>query len=515
MSYGFVIDNRTCIGCHACSTACKSENEVPLGINRTWVKYTEVGEYPQVKRGFQVTRCNHCENPPCVSICPTSSMFQRDNGIVDFDPEVCIGCKGCIQACPYDAIDIDPETSSASKCNFCAHRVEVGMEPACVVVCPTHSIIAGDMKDKDSEISSVLSKNSVSVRKPEQGTSPKLFYIDGQSVSLTPTATDAQNDFMWAERNSQQTSCGEIDGEKVIASSHMTQVSYNAQHKIHWHWPVPTYFVTKSIGTGIFMLLSLFFGLNWLPFNSVTALVLTGVSLFFIMVTTALLVFDLEHPERFFYILLRPQWKSWLTKGAFLLMGFSTLAGGWFLLELISFLRETPFLWLESIRPFVFFMGFFLAFGSSVYTAFLFGQAEGRDFWQTPVFPFHLIVQSFLSGSAVIILISPFIPMGVILANSLTNLLLVTIVLDLLLLWSEFSMSHASEVAARAAKNITQGEYREIYWWGAIFCGHFLPFFLLSSSFVWAPSLAVLFILGGLYCYEHVFVMAPQKIPNS
>ena len=105
-----------------------------------------------------------------------------------------------------------------------------------------------------------------------------------------------------------------------------------------------------------------------------------------------------------------------------------------------------------------------------MYTAFLFGQAEGRDFWRTPVFPFHLIVQSFLSGSAVIILISPFIPMGVILANSLTNLLLVTIVLDLLLLWSEFSMSHASEVAARAAKNITQGEYREIYWWGAIFC---------------------------------------------
>ena len=76
-------------------------------------------------------------------------------------------------------------------------------------------------------------------------------------------------------------------------------------------------------------------------------------------------------------------------------------------------------------------------------------------------------------------------------------------------------MSHASEVAARAAKNITEGEYKDIYWWGAIFCGHFLPFFLLSSPFSWAPFLAVPFILGGLYCYEHVFVMAPQKIPNS
>ena len=89
-NFGFVIDNRSCIGCHACSTACKSENEVPLGVYRTWVKTTEVGAYPDSKRHFQVTRCNHCANPPCVRIWPTGAMYQRDDGIVEFDGSACI-----------------------------------------------------------------------------------------------------------------------------------------------------------------------------------------------------------------------------------------------------------------------------------------------------------------------------------------------------------------------------------------------------------------------------------------
>ena len=182
MKYGFVIDNRKCIGCHACSTACKSENEVPLGVNRTWVKYTETGAYPDVTRHFQVTRCNHCENAPCARICPVSAMYQRDDGIVEFDKDVCIGCKACIQACPYDAIHIDPNFGTASKCHFCSHRIDIGLEPACVVVCPEHAIVAGDMDDPASEISKVLAKQNVTVRKPEQGTAPKLFYIEGMKL---------------------------------------------------------------------------------------------------------------------------------------------------------------------------------------------------------------------------------------------------------------------------------------------------------------------------------------------
>jgi len=124
--YGFVIDQRKCIGCHACTVACKEENQVPLGVNRTWVKYIEKGVFPDTRRYFTVIRCNHCDNAPCVTICPTVALYRRPDGIVDFDGARCIGCKSCMQACPYDALYIDPET-----CIDCG---------ACVPVCPVQAI---------------------------------------------------------------------------------------------------------------------------------------------------------------------------------------------------------------------------------------------------------------------------------------------------------------------------------------------------------------------------------------
>ena len=144
--FGFLIDQDTCIGCHACTVACKAEHDVPLGVNRTWVKYLEKGAFPDARRFYSVLRCNHCDDAPCVTICPTTALFRRANGIVDFDDSVCIGCKSCMNACPYDAIYLNPETSTAHKCNFCAHRVENGLEPSCVIVCPTQSIVAGDLE---------------------------------------------------------------------------------------------------------------------------------------------------------------------------------------------------------------------------------------------------------------------------------------------------------------------------------------------------------------------------------
>ncbi|MCA9972574.1 MAG: polysulfide reductase NrfD [Anaerolineales bacterium] len=558
-NYGFVIDNRKCIGCHACSTACKSENEVPLGVYRTWVKYVETGAYPNSRRHFQVTRCNHCANPPCVRICPVTAMYQRADGIVEFDQDVCIGCKACMQACPYDAIYIDPESHTAAKCHYCAHRTDIGLEPACVVVCPEHAIISGDMNDPNSEISQLLARQDVSVRKPEQGTSPKLFYIDGNDISLHPTATDRNpTTYMWADvvplhdipvngnghpksdiphptspiPNRQSHSGAPLrptqpQGQPwngpiqfgATMAEHMVQVGYNAQHKIPWHWPVPAYLVTKGIAAGLFIMLGLGWNLGWFAHDALTAVVGGFLSLLFMGATTALLVYDLEKPQRFLYILTRPQWNSWLARGAIFLVGFSTLAGLWWLFELGGWLFAYDVPWLRAVYTW---LGMPLAVGVAVYTAFLFAQAEGRDLWQSPLLPFHLVVQAFMMGSSALLVLALLIPsapdeMGRVAAVALLISLLVDLFITLL---GEFGVAHASEVAGRAAHEISHGRYRTHFWGGSIVLGHALP--LVALLLGWLVGGMAIFgaIAGlaaaiGLYLYEYAFVMAPQEIPNS
>jgi Fe-S-cluster-containing dehydrogenase component/formate-dependent nitrite reductase membrane component NrfD len=528
VNYGFVIDNRACIGCHACSTACKSENAVPLGVSRTWVKTTETGTFPNTQRHFQVTRCNHCENPPCVRICPTAAMFQRDDGIVEFDKDACIGCKACMQACPYDAIYIDPETDTAAKCHFCAHRVDLALEPACAVVCPTHAILAGDIDDPTTEIARVLARHKVSVRKPEQGTSPKVFYIEGASVNLVPTATERAPVTFAAADVVPLHKGGSLLGEKERPPSarpihnggrhagQMVQVGYNAQHRIPWHWPVPAYLVTKAIGAGVFLVLALASGLGLAELDSLTA-VIGGLGVLLGMTaTTALLVVDLEKPMRFLYILRRPQWRSWLARGAVLLIGFSTVAGLWWSLEAGAYFDLLPAHWATEARPYLLWGGAPLAVGAAIYTAFLFGQAEGRDLWQSPLLPMHLLVQATMMGGASIVVMAAFIDMPAAMAAVATWTLAIAIAVDLfVLLAGEVGMSHASDVAARAARAITHGRYRHLFWIGAIALGHVVPFALIFVGAPIAGAIAGVLTIAGLYAYEHSYVMAPQEVPNS
>ena len=559
-NYGFIIDNRKCIGCHACSTACKSENEVPLGVYRTWVKYVETGIYPDTRRHFQVTRCNHCANPPCVRICPVEAMYQRYDGIVEFDSNVCIGCKACMQACPYDAIHIDPDTNTVAKCHYCAHRVDIGLQPACVVVCPEQAIIAGDMNDPQTEISNLLAQQDVTVRKPEQGTAPKVFYIEGNDMLLHPTATErTPQTFMWADvlplhgtnghspngqshnghteqilTKSRSARWASSDGTVRVpqtqgqptygpiqfggrVAEQMVQVGYNAQHKIPWHWPVPAYLVTKGIGSGIFMLLALGWGLNWFPFDGQTAVISAFLSLLFIGLTTALLVYDLDRPARFLYILMRPQWKSWLARGALLLIGFSVVLLFWWLFEIGALLYNYS----SPVRLLFLWVGLPFAIGAAIYTAFLFAQAEGRDLWQSSLLPFHLIVQAFLAGSGILLLVDLFIAMPEELSRGILITFVAALIVDLFItLAGEFGVPHASEVAASAAHEISHGRYKNQFWRGSIILGHIIPLLLVTTLF-FVPTLAILAAaaglcaIAGLYFYEYAFVMAPQEIPNS
>lgn len=123
--------------------------------------------------------CNHCDNPPCVPVCPVQATFQRKDGIVVVDNKKCVGCAYCVQACPYEARFINHDTGTADKCTFCTHRLDAGLLPACVESCVGGARIIGDMKDPNSEISKMLVefKDQIKVLKPEQGTIPQVFYI--------------------------------------------------------------------------------------------------------------------------------------------------------------------------------------------------------------------------------------------------------------------------------------------------------------------------------------------------
>jgi Fe-S-cluster-containing dehydrogenase component len=175
--FGMVIDTATCVGCMDCVVACKTENHVPEGYNRDWIVQDTKGKYPTLSMEIRTERCNQCSNPPCVSCCPTGASHVDDiGGVVLVTKEECIGCKACVASCPYDARFIHPD-GYADKCTFCIHRIERGLDPACVSVCPTHCMYFGDLDDPYSQVSRLLNSRKHHSLIPEAGTQPNIFYL--------------------------------------------------------------------------------------------------------------------------------------------------------------------------------------------------------------------------------------------------------------------------------------------------------------------------------------------------
>jgi Fe-S-cluster-containing dehydrogenase component len=172
-----VIDTTKCVGCSDCVVACKAENGVPAGFFRDWLTEEVRGRFPTPSLELRSERCNHCDDPPCVTCCPTgASHVHEHGGVILVDHEACVGCKACIASCPYNARFLHPE-GYADKCTFCIHRVEKGQNPACVSVCPTHCMHFGDLDDPESEVSRLLASRRHHTLKPEAGTGPRVFYL--------------------------------------------------------------------------------------------------------------------------------------------------------------------------------------------------------------------------------------------------------------------------------------------------------------------------------------------------
>jgi Fe-S-cluster-containing dehydrogenase component len=175
--YAMAMDTKKCVGCNACVIACKNENRVPLQHFRDWVEQEMSGTFPHLFMEIRSQRCNHCSDAPCVRTCPTGASYVGDGGIVLVDKKKCIGCKACIAACPYNARYVHPD-GYVDKCTFCIHRVKRGEAPACVGICPTSSLIFGDVNDPSSEISQVLRLRNYKVLGPDTGCGPNHFFME-------------------------------------------------------------------------------------------------------------------------------------------------------------------------------------------------------------------------------------------------------------------------------------------------------------------------------------------------
>jgi Fe-S-cluster-containing dehydrogenase component len=494
-----VLDQDSCIGCHACTTACKSENEVPLGVTRTYVKSVETGTFPQVRRAFQVTRCNQCADAPCVAACPTRAMYRREDGIVDFDKNACIGCKACIAACPYDAIFINPEDNSAEKCNLCAHRLDIGLEPACVTVCPTQAIMVGDLNDPTSKVAEIVKREPVTVRRPEKGTRPGLFYKGATQATLDPLAARRPDGglYAWATQGG--------DGPGHVAAGHPGRpsssaealLSYDVGHHAPWGWRVSLYTWTKGLAAGgllVPLILMLAGRMSWT--DNAGRWAAPVVSLVFLGLTGILLIWDLRHPWRFYLIFTRHQWRSWLVRGSFIIGGYGGAVG----LYAIGSLAGSV-----AVRQVAVGFALPLSLGVACYTAYLFAQAKARDLWQSPLLAPHLAVQAVLAGAAGILPFAEWLsPRAA--AGGAEALLAAAAAAHVLLVLGEISVAHPTEHARLAAHAMTGGRYSRFFWPG-------LAAVAVAVAAPWIGAVAVPFALAGLLAHEHAYVQAGQSVP--
>lgn len=491
MQLGFVIDHDSCIGCHACTVACKAENDVPVGGFRTSVKYVEEGIFPDIKRHFLVQRCNQCTDAPCVEICPVKALEKRPDGIVDVDRDACIGCRACMQACPYDALYLNDDLGAVEKCHFCAHRVEKGLAPACVNVCPVEAIIPGDFHDPNSRVTQITREQETLVRRPEQKTGPNVRYIGAAPAALQPGEAERPPLYVFSDRPPHKPESWPAS----LDTTPDTRVVLDAGHRVEWQWPVSLYLLTKGLAAGA-AILSPFasaFGLTGFWHDYVPEII----ALVFLIITCGLLIEDLAKPTKFYRMLTRPNWSSWLVKGGVILTAFGVVEAGLIGARLTG---------MTDLIPTGRWIGAALGLAVAGYTAFLFAQCKGRDLWESKFLLPHLLVQAGLCGGVLFLLGAS--------AAGITTVAWIT---------AACAAAHIGfAMIERFGHHETANAKQGAAFLGTLTLGG-LPLLTTSTVLIaltiplafLLPVVAIVPALVGLYLYEHAFIRAGQLPPLS
>lgn len=277
---------------------------------------------------------------------------------------------------------------------------------------------------------------------------------------------------------------------------------------ILWGWEVSAYVWTKAISAGAFLFPFIGWLLGYGDFNNSTSYTSVIIGLIFLMLTGLLLIKDLDQPKRFAYVLLRPQWKSWLVKGGYSI----TIYGG-----LLSVLALLSYMNWDSMVPLFRWLTFGIGMIVAVYTAFLFAQSKGRDFWQSPTLSIHMVIHSIMAGAAIYGIINVIFPIESGILPFISIALIAGIIINVFTIASELMTTHPTLDAATTVTMITKGRYKNLFWFGVMFVGNILPFVLLLTIDLSPVMMGVIgiMVLIGIYCTEHIWVEAPQRIPLS
>jgi formate-dependent nitrite reductase membrane component NrfD len=272
-------------------------------------------------------------------------------------------------------------------------------------------------------------------------------------------------------------------------------LSYDVPHSAPWDWRVSAYTWTKGVAAGAYLLACYLVLAGWLePTHPVWTWIAPAISAVFLAITGALLVWDLGHPMRFYYIFTRPQWRSWLVRGAFILTGYGLVLAVHVLAALAGQPRALVALAAAGVP---------LAIMTAVYTAYLFAQAKARDLWQNPLLPPHFLVQAVLAGAAVLIPVAAALQPEAV--GPLRQIVAGAAIVHLLMVAGESTLPHGTAHARQAAWQMTHGAYRSVFWSGIVFGA-------AAALTPWIGVAGAAAGLIGLLAYEHAYVQAGQSV---
>jgi formate-dependent nitrite reductase membrane component NrfD len=350
------------------------------------------------------------------------------------------------------------------------------------------------------------------VRKPQKGTQPKLFYVGIEGDLLEPTRISRRDTYFAADRRDEQFEAPAVrsTNDGINLAGALAREVYDVAHPERWGWKIAAYLWTKAIAAGVLLIATIILNMAGPTSATLFNVVCPAIALAGLAATTALLIFDLKRPDRFFYLITKPNFRSWLVIGSYFLLGYGALAGAWLLCGILAGSVPGPVQWFAAA----------FAIASACYSAFLFAQAKGRDLWQSPLFLWHLLVQALVAGSATILIAGFLMDAPPEIHRLAILILLISLVISLAMIMGEIALPHVSEDVKIAIQALIKGRLSGRFWALVVGVGMVAPIVFAviacrSAAPVAFSIAAAVLALAGLWWFEELWIEAGQSVPLS